>query len=75
MADIKVRVGQKNATKVISSLAGSATLSLSELSDVNVINPQNGMVLVYNGVTKKFDATLELTPGAAQNLDINGGNF
>ena len=75
MADIKVRVGQKNATKVISSLAGSATLSLSELSDVNVINPQVGMVLVYNGVTKKFDATLELTPGAAQNLDINGGNF
>ena len=75
MAEIKVRVGQKNATKVISSLAGSATLSLSELSDVNVINPQDGMVLVYNGVTKKFDATLELTPGAAQNLDINGGNF
>ena len=75
MADIKVRVGQKNATKVISSLAGSATLSLSELSDLIVINPQVGMVLVYNGVTKKFDATLELTPGAAQNLDINGGNF
>ena len=75
MADIKIRVGQQNATKVISSLAGSATLSLSELSDVNVANPQNGMVLVYNGVTKKFDATLELTPGAAQNLDINGGNF
>ena len=75
MADIKVRVGQQNATKVISSLAGSATLSLSELSDVNVANPQDGMVLVYNGVTKKFDATLELTPGAAQNLDINGGNF
>ena len=75
MADIKVRVGQQNATKVISSLAGSATLSLSELSDVNVANPQDGMVLVYNGVTKKFDATLELPPGAAQNLDINGGNF
>ena len=75
MADIKVRVGQQNATKVISSLAGAATLSLSELSDVNITNPPNGMVLVYNGVTKKFDATLELTPGAAQNLDINGGNF
>ena len=75
MADIKVRVGQQNATKVISSLAGAATLSLSELSDVNVVNPQHGMVLVYNGVTKKFDATLELTPGAAQNLDINGGKF
>ena len=75
MADIKVRVGQQNDTKVISSLAGSGTLSLTELSDVNASSLSNGMVLVYNGVTKKFDATLELTPGAAQNLDINGGNF
>ena len=75
MADIKVRVGQQNATKVISSLAGAQTLSLIELSDVNASVLSNGMVLVYNGVTKKFDATLELTPGAAQNLDINGGNF
>ena len=75
MADIKVRVGQQNATKVISSLAGAQTLSLSELSDVNASVLSNGMVLEYNGLTKKFDATLELTPGAAQNLDINGGNF
>ena len=75
MADIKVRVRQQNATKVISSLAGAQTLSLTELSDVNASDLQNGMVLVFNGVTKKFDATLELTPGAAQNLDINGGNF
>ena len=75
MADIKVRVGQQNATKVISSLAGAQTLSLTELSDVNAGTLQNGMVLVFNGVTKKFDATLELTPGAAQKLDINGGNF
>ena len=75
MADIKVRVGQQNATQVISSLAGAQTLSLTELSDVNAGTLQNGMVLVFNGVTKKFDATLELTPGAAQNLDINGGNF
>ena len=76
MADIKVRVGQQNATRVISSLAGAQTLSLSELSDVNFPETlQNGMVLVFNGTTQKFDATLELTPGATQNLDINGGNF
>tara|TARA_B100000965_G_scaffold27113_1_gene20178 strand:- start:710 stop:937 length:228 start_codon:yes stop_codon:yes gene_type:complete len=75
MADIKVRMGQHNATKVISSLAGAQTLSLSELSDVNASTLSNGMVLVYNDTTKKFDATLELTPGATQNLDINGGNF
>ena len=75
MADIKVRVGQQNAVKVISSLAGAQGLSLAELSDVNASNLLNGMVLVYNGTTQKWDATLTLTPGTEQNLDINGGNF
>jgi hypothetical protein len=75
MADIKVRVGQQPAVKVISSLAGAQGLSLSELSDVNASNLLNGMILVYNGATQKWDASLELTPGATQNLDINGGNF
>ena len=75
MANIKVRVGQQNATKVISSLAGAQTLALTELADVNAGTLQDGMVLVFNGTTKKFDTTLELTPGAAQNLAINGGNF
>jgi hypothetical protein len=75
MAEIKVRVGQTPAIKVISSLAGAQGLSLSELSDVNASNLLNGMVIVYNGATKKWDATLDLTPGATQNLDINGGSF
>ena len=75
MAEIKVRVGQQNAVKVVSSLAGAQRLSLSELIDVNVTNPLDGMVLVYNGQTEKWDATLSLTPGITQNLDINGGNF
>ena len=75
MAEIKVRVGQTPAIKVISSLAGAQGLSLSELSDVNASNLLNGMVIVYNGSTKKLDATLDLTPGATQNLDINGGSF
>ena len=75
MADIKVRVGQKNAIKVTSSLAGASAGSLGELSDVNVSNPQNGMVLVYNSTTQQWTGTLELTPGTTQNLDINGGSF
>jgi hypothetical protein len=75
MAEIKVRVGQQNAVKVVSSLAGAQGLALSELTDVNINNPLDGMVLVYNGSTKKWDATLTLTPGSTQNLDINGGNF
>ena len=74
-SDIKVRVGQQNAVKVVSSLAGAQGLSLSELSDVNATNLSNGMVLVYNSATSKWDATLSLTPGTTQNLDINGGNF
>ena len=75
MAEIKVRVGQKNAVKVTSSLAGASAGSLGELSDVNVSNPQNGMVLLYNSTTQQWTGTLELTPGTAQNLDINGGSF
>ena len=44
MAEIKVRVGQKNAIKVTSSLAGNQAGTIGELSDVNASNPQNGMV-------------------------------
>ena len=75
MADIKVRVGQKNAIKVTSSLAGASAGTIGELSDVNASNPQNGMILVYNSTTQQWTGTLELTPGNAQNLDINGGSF
>ena len=75
MSNIKVRVGQQNAVKVVSSLAGNVSGTLAGLSDVEVTNPQNGMVLVYDANTAKFTATLELTPGATQNLDINGGSF
>ena len=75
MADIKVRVCQKNAIKVTSSLAGASAGTIGELSDVSASNPQNGMVLVYNSTTQQWTGTLELTPGATQNLDINGGNF
>jgi len=75
MAEIKVRVGQQPAVKVISSLAGAQGLSLAQLSDVSATNLQNGMVLVYNSSIRKWEATLTLTPGATQNLDIHGGNF
>ena len=75
MADIKVRVGQKNAIKVTSSLAGASAGTIGELSDVNASNAQHGMVLVYNSTTGQWTGTLDLTPGVTQNLDINGGSF
>ena len=75
MADIKVRVGSRNANKVISTISGGGG-TLGGLSDVDISGGlQNGMVLVFNAATSKFEATLELTPGATQNLDINGGSF
>ena len=75
MADIKVRVGSNNVNKVISTISGSGG-TLGGLSDVDISGGlQNGMVLVFNAATSKFEATLELTPGATQNLNINGGSF
>ena len=75
MADIKVRVGSNNANKVISSISGGGD-TIAGLSDVDISGGlQNGMVLVFNAATSKFEATLELTPGASQNLNINGGSF
>ena len=73
--NIKVRVGQKNAIKVTSSLAGNTAGTIGELSDVSITGAQNGMVLVYNSTTQQWTGTLDLTPGATQNLDINGGSF
>jgi hypothetical protein len=72
----KVRVGQQNAIKVVSSVSGTSQISLSDLPDINLPPTlSDGMVLVYNATTSKWDATLELTPGISQNLDINGGSF
>ena len=75
MADIRVRVGSQNALKVVSSLSGSSG-TLNGLDDVSISGGLlNGMVLVYNSTISKWEATLDLTPGNTQNLDINGGNF
>ena len=75
MADIKVRVGSQDAIKVLSSFSGGGG-TLGGLSDIDISGGlSDGMVLVYNASTSKWDATLSLTPGTTQNLDINGGNF
>ena len=75
MADIKVRVGSQNTIKVPATFGGQGG-TLAGLSDGDVSGGlSNGMVLVYNASTSKFESTLELTPGTTQNLDINGGSF
>ena len=75
MADIKVRVGSQDAIKVLSSFSGGGG-TLGASSDVDISGGlSNGMVIVYNASSSKWEATLELTPGSTQNLDINGGNW
>ena len=75
MADIRVRVGSQNALKVISSFYGSST-SLNGSDDVSINGGLlNGMSLVYNSTSSKWEATLDLTPENTQNLDIDGGIF
>ncbi len=75
MANIKVRVGSQNAIKVPATFGGAGG-TLGGLSDVDISGGLlNGMVLVYNSSTSKWESTLDLTPGTAQNLDINGGSF
>ena len=75
MADIKVRVGSNEAIKVVSSLGGAGG-TLGALSDVDISGGlSDGMVLVYNASTQKFESTLDLTPGNTQNLNINVGSY
>jgi len=75
MADIKVRVGSQNAIKVPATFGGAGG-SLAGLSDVDISGGlSDGMVLVFNAASNKFEATTDLTPGTTQNLDINGGSF
>ena len=75
MPDIRVRLGSENAIKVLSSFSGGSG-TLGGLDDVSIEQGlSNGMVLVYNSSISKWEATLNLTPGNTQNLDINGGNF
>ena len=78
MADITVRVASAtdNVVKVPSTFTAGGTGTLAGMSDVNFSETlQNGMVLVYNAAIGKWEATIELTPGTDQNLDINGGDF
>ena len=75
MADIKVRVGSQDAIKVLSSFSGGVG-TLGGLSDIDISGGlSDGMVLVYNASKSKWEATLELTPGSTQNLNINGGSW
>lgn len=51
--NIKVRVGQQNSIKVISTTLGGG--SLAALSDVDSTNAQNNYLLSYNSSTNTYE--------------------
>lgn len=51
--NIKVRVGQQNSVKVIST--SSASQTLGSLSDVDITNAQNNYILMYNSSQNKYE--------------------
>jgi hypothetical protein len=51
--NIKVRVGQQNSLKVISSSLGGQ--SLGSLSDVDTTNAENNYIMVYNSSQNKYE--------------------
>lgn len=76
MSEIKVRLGQQPAIKVISSLAGARGLSLSELSDVNIQNLTGGELLIYDYATSKWSSTKYLTSDpASEEPPYSDGNL
>ena len=78
MTNYSVRLGSTNAIKVRStSLIAGDTNSLGSLSDIDIVTNglSDGMVLVYNASTGKWQSTSEITAGASRNMTINGGVF
>lgn len=64
MSDIKVRLGQQNAIKVISSsISVPSSMSLSNLSDVDVSSKSDDALLGYNDSTDKWEAILVIDGG------------
>lgn len=71
MADMKVRVSINNQNRDNIRTVGVGPVTgatrLSQLSDVNIANPQNNDALIYDSATGKF-VSKEIPV-------VNGGNF
>ena len=81
MSDVRVRIGQQNAIKVIASNAPSGTFldKLENIADVNVDDRADNTVLIYDSVEKVYkhvDPAQILDLGdAVDNQSIDFGTF
>ena len=70
----KVTVFQPNRTTITSpNYKPKPNISLAEINDVSVDNPQNGYLLVYNSISNRY----EISPATTiiGSLPIDGGTF
>ena len=66
-----ISIRQRTQTSIATPTYGPGiTLSLEDLSDVDIVNPLQGYTLVYNQTTGRF----EVSP-PSQILNITGGTF
>lgn len=65
MSDIKVRVGDQNAIRVVSAvLSSDIPEKISDLSDFNAIPPiEDGNILIYNQSIEKWENKDEVDGG------------
>jgi hypothetical protein len=69
MANVKVRVGQQPAVKVLTSGTISAVPSLGSLTDVSISDIQDGQVIAYESSSGLWKNTSQL------NINIDGGVY
>jgi uncharacterized protein (DUF2141 family) len=71
MANIKAKI-RKNPDKIVAQTLKVGNVALTDLTDVNGTGTTDGAVLLYNGTTAKWDATINLSN---PNTNITGGTY
>ncbi len=71
MANIKAKI-RRNPDKITAQTLKVGNVALTDLTDINAAGTSDGAVLLYNGTTSKWDATIDLSN---QNTNITGGTY
>jgi len=70
--NISAKVTPQDKVLVTNYVISASTIRLGDLFDVNVSTPLDGSMLIYNGTTTNWEATIQLDNN---NQIVNGGNY
>lgn len=62
---------QTRSTIAAQNFKPKPNVALTELTDMNVVNPQNGQALIFNSASGKFEANTVVSSVVA----VDGGRF